>query len=85
MAGLLPAIHVFMKEKKTWMPGMKPSMTNEIRMPKSLSGLRKGLTSYSDLGFSLFCARPSSKAKGFSDDELDRPISFPTATLPTGK
>src|SRR3954465_7324995 len=38
------------------------------------SGLRKGLTSYADPGFSLFLRKAFIKAKGFSDDALDRPI-----------
>ena len=30
MAGLVPAIHVFdASERKTWMPGARPGMTNE--------------------------------------------------------
>src|ERR1044072_800570 len=43
----------------------------DIPMP---SGLRKGLTSYGDPGFSLFLRKAFIKAKGFSDDALDRPI-----------
>ena len=27
MAGLVPAIHAFFSESKTWMPGIKPGMT----------------------------------------------------------
>ncbi len=38
------------------------------------SGLRKGLTSYGDDGFSLFLRRAFIKAMGYSDDALDRPI-----------
>jgi dihydroxy-acid dehydratase len=38
------------------------------------SGLRKGLTSYGDAGFSLFLRRAFIKAMGFSDDALERPI-----------
>ncbi len=38
------------------------------------SGLRKGLTSYGDPGFSLFLRKAFIKAMGFSDDALDRPI-----------
>ena len=38
------------------------------------SGLRKGLTSYGDPGFSLFLRKAFIKAKGYSDDALDRPI-----------
>lgn len=37
-------------------------------------GLRKGLTSYGDAGFSLFLRRAFIKAMGYSDDALDRPI-----------
>ncbi|MCP8940235.1 dihydroxy-acid dehydratase [Alsobacter sp. SYSU M60028] len=38
------------------------------------SGLRKGLTSYGDPGFSLFLRKVFIKAAGYSDDALDRPI-----------
>jgi dihydroxy-acid dehydratase len=38
------------------------------------SGLRKNLTSYGDPGFSLFLRKAFIKAKGYSDDALDRPI-----------
>jgi hypothetical protein len=27
MAGLVPAIHVFVKNVKSWMPGTRPGMT----------------------------------------------------------
>jgi hypothetical protein len=27
MAGLVPAIHVFLRGPKTWMPGTRPGMT----------------------------------------------------------
>lgn len=37
-------------------------------------GLRKGLTSYGDAGFSLFLRKAFIKAMGFSDDALNRPI-----------
>jgi dihydroxy-acid dehydratase len=37
-------------------------------------GLRKGLTSYGDTGFSLFLRKAFIKAMGYSDDALDRPI-----------
>ncbi|MDD2860563.1 MAG: dihydroxy-acid dehydratase, partial [Acidiphilium sp.] len=39
-----------------------------------MSGLRKGLTSYGDAGFSLFLRKAFIKAMGYSDDALDRPI-----------
>src|SRR3954451_22067645 len=46
-----------------------------VAMPKDQpSGLRKGLTSYGDPGFSLFLRKAFIKAKGFSDDALDRPM-----------
>jgi hypothetical protein len=31
-AGLVPAIHVFVKNEKTWRPGTRPGMTGECRM-----------------------------------------------------
>jgi dihydroxy-acid dehydratase len=37
-------------------------------------GLRKGLTSYGDAGFSLFLRKAFIKAMGYSDDALDRAI-----------
>ncbi len=44
------------------------------------SGLRKGLTSYGDAGFSMFLRRAFIKAMGYSDDALDRPIVGVTDT-----
>jgi dihydroxy-acid dehydratase len=38
------------------------------------TGMRKGLTSYGDEGFSLFLRKAFIKAMGYSDDALDRPI-----------
>ncbi len=43
-------------------------------------GLRKGLTSYGDAGFSLFLRKAFIKAAGYSDDALDRPIVAITDT-----
>ncbi len=43
-------------------------------MTDDKKGLRKGLTSYGDAGFSLFLRRAFIKAMGYSDDALDRPI-----------
>src|SRR5476651_2695214 len=37
-------------------------------------GLRKGLTSYGDAGFSLFLRKAFIKAMGYSNDALNRPI-----------
>lgn len=37
-------------------------------------GLKKGLTNYGDLGFSLFLRKAFIKGAGYSDDALDRPI-----------
>ncbi len=37
-------------------------------------GLRKGLASYGDAGFSLFLRKAFIKAMGYTDDALDRPI-----------
>jgi len=44
-------------------------------------GLRKGLTSYGDAGFSLFLRKAFIKAMGYSDDALNRPIVGITNTL----
>ncbi len=38
------------------------------------TGMRKGLTSYGDAGFSLYLRKAFIKAMGYSDDALDRPI-----------
>src|SRR5260370_34130169 len=44
-------------------------------------GLRKGLTSYGDAGFSLFLRKAFIKAGGYSDDALGRPIVGITNTF----
>ncbi len=44
-------------------------------------GLRKGLTSYGDAGFSLFLRKAFIKAAGYSDDALERPIVGITNTF----
>src|SRR5213595_456649 len=38
------------------------------------TGLRQGLATYGDAGFSLFLRKAFIKAGGYSDDALDRPI-----------
>ena len=38
------------------------------------SGLRKGLTSYGDKGFSLFLRKAFIKGAGYTDKALDRPV-----------
>ncbi|OWT61893.1 IlvD/Edd family dehydratase [Candidimonas nitroreducens] len=38
------------------------------------AGLRKGLTQYGDVGFSLFLRKAFIKGAGYTDDALDRPI-----------
>ena len=45
------------------------------------NGLRKGLTSYGDEAFSLFLRKAFIKAKGYSDDALERPIVGITNTF----
>ena len=40
----------------------------------SKGGLRKGLTSYGDSGFSLFLRKAFIKGAGYTDDALERPI-----------
>ena len=43
-------------------------------------GMRKGLTSYGDAGFSLFLRKAFIKGAGYTDDALDRPIVGIAAT-----
>jgi dihydroxy-acid dehydratase len=43
-------------------------------MSDDATGMRKGLTSYGDAGFSLYLRKAFIKAMGYSDDALDRPI-----------
>lgn len=45
------------------------------------TGLRNGLTSYGDAGFSLFLRKAFIKAMGYSDDALERPIVGITNTF----
>src|SRR6201994_2509530 len=52
----------------------RPGMTTSERTTKMTDGLRKGLASYGDAGFSLFLRKAFIKAMGYSNDALDRPI-----------
>ena len=54
---------------------------SDPREPGTTKGLRKGLTSYGDAGFSLFLRKAFIKASGYSDDALDRPIVGVTNTF----
>ena len=38
------------------------------------AGMRKGLTSYGDRGFSLFLRKAFIKGAGYTDEALDRPV-----------
>src|ERR1700727_644971 len=49
--------------------------------PNTTRGLRKGLTSYGDAGFSLFLRKAFIKAAGYSDDAIDRTIVGVTHTF----
>src|SRR2546430_4342533 len=40
MAGLVPAIHVFTRPAKTWMPGTRPGMTIETEARSALRRFR---------------------------------------------
>jgi dihydroxy-acid dehydratase len=54
---------------------MAASTRNENKKETTMAdGLRKGLTSYGDAGFSLFLRKAFIKAMGYSDDALNRPI-----------
>jgi dihydroxy-acid dehydratase len=54
---------------------------NDPKQRDTTKGLRKGLTSYGDAGFSLFLRKAFIKASGYSDDALDRPIVGVTNTF----
>src|SRR5215813_9016446 len=51
------------------------------RVPAEATGLRQGLATYGDAGFSLFLRKAFIKAGGYSDDALDRPIVGITNTF----
>src|SRR5690349_24650726 len=48
---------------------------------KKQKGMRQGLATYGDAGFSLFLRKAFIKAGGYSDDALDRPIVGITNTF----
>src|SRR3546814_231760 len=50
------------------------SKRNPAVSPDDSTGLRKGLTSYGDSGFSLFLRKAFIKGAGYSDSALDRPV-----------
>src|ERR1700740_552796 len=54
---------------------------NDPREREMSKGLRKGLTSYGEAGFSLFLAKAFIKARGYSEDALERPIIGVTDTF----
>src|ERR1700679_3972025 len=54
---------------------------SDPRERDTIRGLRKGLTSYGDAGFSLFLRKAFIKAMGYSDDALERPIIGVTNTF----
>ena len=58
-------------------------MTSEKREPGApkATGMRQGLATYGDAGFSLFLRKAFIKAGGYSDDALDRPIVGITNTF----
>ena len=53
-------------------------MTDDKKTPK---GMRQGLATYGDAGFSLFLRKAFLKAGGYTDDALDRPIVGITNTF----
>lgn len=51
-----------------------PNDAQQSQPAGSGSGLRKGLTNYGDLGFSLFLRKAFIKGSGYTDSALDRPV-----------
>jgi dihydroxy-acid dehydratase len=60
-------------------PPQENDMSNEDRKDPP-SGMRKGLTSYGDSGFSLFLRKAFIKGAGYTDDALGRPVIGIAAT-----
>src|SRR6476620_7672833 len=58
-------------------------MTDDKKTHKGMrpSGMRQGLATYGDAGFSLFLRKAFLKAGGYTDDALDRPIVGITNTF----
>src|SRR5260370_39344629 len=57
------------------MPGFSMSRTKpDDSLAAPATGLRKGLTSYGDSGFSLFLRKAFIKGAGYTDSALDRPV-----------
>ncbi len=48
--------------------------SNDKQKPAALTGMKKGLTSYGDAGFSLFLRKAFIKGAGYTDAALDRPV-----------
>src|SRR3954449_9822081 len=58
-----------------------PESDNVSKQPDDIdTGLRKGLTSYGDTGFSLFLRKAFIKGAGYTDAALDRPVIGITGT-----
>jgi dihydroxy-acid dehydratase len=51
-----------------------PNQTTPSIPDESPSGMRRGLTSYGDAGFSLFLRKAFIKGAGYTDDALSRPV-----------
>jgi dihydroxy-acid dehydratase len=51
-----------------------PSTPQDDKKNPAATGMRKGLTSYGDQGFSLFLRKAFIKGAGFTDKALDRPV-----------
>ena len=49
-------------------------MTESVPPAGRAAGIRRGLTSYGDAGFSLFLRKAFIKGAGYSDDALDKPV-----------
>ncbi len=59
------------------MTDRKPPAPNQVTpgaTDESPSGMRRGLTSYGDAGFSLFLRKAFIKGAGYTDDALSRPV-----------
>jgi dihydroxy-acid dehydratase len=63
-----------MSRKPVLRGGARLSKIPTMSEPKDPPGLRKGLTSYGDAGFSLFLRKAFIKGAGYTDRALERPV-----------
>jgi Amt family ammonium transporter len=63
MAGLVPAIHVFLSARKTWMPGTRPGMTNQSKHERekgdNMTSATRGYFAFVSAAAAFFATTPA--------------------------